>query len=185
MSILHHAAEFDRVLKLFANAGIDSAICGGAPRDALLDRPRKDIDVFVLEEQHGRVKQMRELLAGFTDLAPTPEPNLEGYDGFEIAGAYDFPNGVNVIVMSGDFTNWDECVNRCDFGICQVGYTTQRRFFWTDAFVKDALDQTFTLTCDGRRERSLERFKRLSAKYWDWKLVDPWAQPKETAAEDC
>src|SRR3546814_2316422 len=65
-------------------------------------------------------------------------------------------------------------LERLDFGICQIGFDGTD-VIRTPAYVRDRDNQTFTLIrCDNadQKERSRQRFERLSVKYPGWSFVD-------------
>lgn len=130
-------------------------IVGGLLRDSAMNRPFKDIDIFI----NGRD----------TDLLPQHCPDLGDKNAFLLraytVAAYPYKGQdfeINLIFMRGDFWDLQSITDRCDFGICQIGWepvteTTYR----SEAFFRDIQDSTLTMT----RETSKERVQRMKAKF--------------------
>tara|TARA_R110002020_G_scaffold2385_4_gene11061 strand:- start:47 stop:598 length:552 start_codon:yes stop_codon:yes gene_type:complete len=129
-------------------------IAGGCLRDDLLGRPVKDIDIFI----HGFS----------TD--PVPE-------GCEDAGernaylmfaktVYVGSEEINLIFLRGEWCALDVAA-RCDIGICQVAWTKGTGLVYTDAFVKDVVFKTLTVT----RNTSLDHVERVERKFYDFESV--------------
>lgn len=130
-------------------------IVGGMLRDSAMDRGYKDIDIFI----NGRD----------TDLLPDEGTDHGDKNAF-LLRAYtvrEYPYEgdtfeINLIFMRGNFWDLEQMSDRCDFGICQIGWEpTTNRTYRSEAFFRDMQDNTLTMT----RETSKERVQRMQAKF--------------------
>ncbi len=179
----------------------EAVIAGGALRDWMLDKPVRDLDIFV--KQRGtetmpmlyaalgrQVFQLNtEEIAAYEDhfsdifavynagpcgLKPATLDDLDDLDaiaGFDLLSDTEVP--VQVIALNMDVTP-QTIVNRFDFGICKIASSGEGVYYHGD-FQHDAINQCFTLRlfAADRREASLRRYARLQEKYSGWPLVIP------------
>lgn len=176
----------------------DAVIAGGAVRDFLLNRPFKDIDVFLPAGSFSE-PTLEEIQASIVKaLGPSAfvtRTNVVSYGGW--LSRHSDPSlvatitvtwrgvTVQVILLSlkPDPLDVFEVLERVDFGICQCAYARKipghensPEIIVTDAWIKDYQGKTFTLlradTSD-QREYSLLRYERITkGRYDDWKFVD-------------
>ena len=138
-------------------------IVGGLLRDDLLRRPWKDIDIFI---------------NGFsTDLLPE-DCDDPGASNAYLLRAYtvkDYPYKgelyeINLIFMRGHRWTLKSMTDRCDFGICQIGWCPETRSTYTSPlFELDRKRLQLTLC----RETTVERVQRMQAKFPHWALRNP------------
>jgi tRNA nucleotidyltransferase/poly(A) polymerase len=179
-------ARWQRLLLAIREVCPSAVLAGGALRDLLLDRPIKDLDIFI----NARAMQLADeaiaalRLAGFTvefdpcDLTAYPEDqNLEVVAVATLSTPEDLAPfaGLRVLPVQLIFTNWDtsRITDRFDYGICQVAYDGETITFG-DHFNSDRIEEVFRL----RRDRptpvsmrgSVHRYARLVNKYpgWTW-----------------
>ena len=155
-------------------------IAGGAVRDTILERPIRDVDIFLhepaadeaaalLRSEFGYVKVGEwKRYAGFSD------PLVERVAKFEKA---DETIPVCLIGLKEDLTPEDN-VERFDFGVCMAYWQGgSRSIQTTDQFKKDVEQQTFTLyRADDQPQfaYSMVRYKKLTAdRYKGWSLSVP------------
>lgn len=123
-------------------------IIGGALRDTDMGLQMKDVDIFV---------------SGY-DNDPIPEGAEDGARNAYLLRAYTVPwmgFELNIIFLRGV---WDlqRAADRCDFGICQIGYDpTTDVTYRSDAYRTDRSMHTLTLC----RDTVPERKKRMQAKF--------------------
>jgi hypothetical protein len=149
-------------------------------RDTILERPIRDVDIFLhepaadeaaalLRSEFGYVKVGEwKRYAGFSD------PLVERVAKFEKA---DETIPVCLIGLKEDLTPEDN-VERFDFGVCMAYWQGgSRSIQTTDQFKKDVEQQTFTLyRADDQPQfaYSMVRYKKLTAdRYKGWSLSVP------------
>lgn len=130
-------------------------VVGGMLRDTDQGREFKDIDIFI---------------AGFpNDLLPEGDVDDGDKNAF-LLRAYtvkDYPYRgdpyeINLIFMRGADWSLERMADRCDFGICQIGWCPKTgRTYRSDAYNQDRDYRTLTLT----RETSQERIRRMELKF--------------------
>lgn len=139
-------------------------IVGGALRDTDAGIAFKDVDIFVSGYAHD------------------PEPtgcNDDGERDAYLMRAYTVEwksYELNIIFLRGE---WDleRATNRCDFGICQIGYDPTTRYTYrSDAYRKDRDLKTLTLT----RSTVPERRRRMQDKF----LSHSFRNPKGYTVDD-
>jgi Poly A polymerase head domain len=163
-------------------------IAGGAVRDTLLDRPIKDIDIFVphtageeaaalLRSQFGYVK-----VGEWKQYLDFSDPLVERVAKFEKA---DETIPVCLIGLTKALDPHDN-VARFDFGVCMAAWAGGDSMITSNAFKRDIESKTFTLCRADNYAQfaySMVRFKKLTAdRYKDWKLSVP-SQFEELAKE--
>lgn len=133
-------------------------ICGGFPRDTLLKRQWKDVDVFVTGDGVLRVKSEAGTNYGGADELRGNKTTV--YQDVEI----------NVIKIAEHHT-LGSLLERMDIGLCQIGgsieHLVKGESFCTKAFLNDWDNKTLTLTRDTRWNHVL----KLMLKFRDYKLV--------------
>jgi hypothetical protein len=179
-------AAWDDALKAVREVYPNAILAGGALRDLQLDRPVKDLDIFVsgdsdtaaLDRTMSRFGFDRRTLTDFSSFAGgdhTVVLSLTYEERYSEAIEWEPAPPVNVVILSPD-TTWSigAALARFDFGLCQVAYDG-RRVHLTRAFLQDAKEKTLTLIrCDTpeQYECSMRRAERLLAKYAEFTLVD-------------
>lgn len=65
-----------------------------------------------------------------------------------------------------------EIIEEFDFGICQIGMTTNGEVFITDAFLQDFNNHTLTIVNHRPGARKDKRIKRMRDKFPGWEVKD-------------
>jgi hypothetical protein len=163
-------------------------IAGGAVRDTILDRPIRDVDIFLssidadsaaalLRSTFGYVKvgEWKQYM-GFSD------PMVERVAKFEKA---DETIPICLIGLKEDLSPSDN-IERFDFGVCMAAWSGGEFILRDDHFKRDIESKTFTLCrADDLAQfsYSMVRFKKLTAdRYVGWQLAVP-SQFEELARE--
>ena len=131
-------------------------IVGGLLRDDYLDKPFKDIDVFIVGYS--------------TD--PQPDVDLGAHNAHLYYAETRYFEGfqINLIFMRGDHWSLETMTERCDFGICQIGYCpVEDRVYITDDFKFDATYKILT-QC---RDTVPSRLTRMQDKFSDFVYYNP------------
>lgn len=170
----------------------NAVIVGGAVRDALLDRPSKDIDVFVPTPDYDHL--LFRLNMGLPQdkfaLTRTWDPDyahwfkgsdktLLGVTTWKVAGVDADVQimGVAYAPPTEDidfpFANWT--VNRADFGLCRVGYLAGGVTVYGTGFNDDFHNKRLTLLradTEDQHAASMRRLRRLAKKLPEFTYVD-------------
>ena len=163
-------------------------IAGGAVRDTILDRPIRDVDIFLsntdadpaaalLRAKFGYVKvgEWKQYM-GFSD------PMMVRVAKFEKA---DETIPICLIGLKEDLSPSDN-IERFDFGVCMAAWSGGEFILRDDHFKRDIESKTFTLCRADNLAQfsySMVRFEKLTAdRYKGWKLAVP-DQFKELAKE--
>jgi hypothetical protein len=163
-------------------------IAGGAVRDTILERPIRDIDIFLphttgdqavalLRTEFGYVKVGEwKQYEHFSDPAVVRVAKLEKADET-------IP--ICLIGLTKDLAP-DDNIARFDFGVCMAAWDGTGAMITNDDFKRDIESKTFTLCrADNLAQYSYSmiRFKKLTAdRYKDWGLSVP-SQFEELAKE--
>lgn len=190
--------EIPEILAMIAKADPGALIVGGCLRDVMFEKRVKDIDVFV--GPHMDIDQVRAAFpadwscsnqfsrlsveayrqhfgADMVEVIHVVRPRKQSFDLSELVCMDDYDPFIQIIVMNKP-VDLEEMLYSVDFGFCQIGIDARcRDVMATPAFVKDATENTATLT-DSRRDagniqRSLKRAERLREKYPTRKFVLP------------
>jgi len=168
--------QFDNALAALKRAGIDGLIAGGAVRDHILNKPVRDIDVFV--EYRADIEQRLEQAYG---IGCVNRMMAAEYAGNEVKHVFEVMSDsltdvpVQVIVLNEGLTPGDRAAHH-DFGICQCWYLGGGTFDWTGAFLSDKELGRFTLThCEGQGEfdRSMRRWEKFAGRFPEFNLRVP------------
>lgn len=184
-------ADWQALIRAIRAVCPSAVLAGGALRDLLLDRPIKDLDVFI---EAGSMQRAEEAMADLQarGFAITFEPGeLTAYpedQNLEVVAVADLTPpkacmayaGLQPLPVQLIFTNWPSAniMDRFDYGICQVVYDGEEITFGPH-FNSDRVGEVFRL----RRDRptpismrgSVHRYARLLAKYpgWTWWPYEP------------
>ena len=154
-------------------------IAGGAVRDTILERPIRDIDLFMpnvsidaavalLRDKFGYVK-----VGKWTRYKKFSDPSVVRVAKLE---RVDTTIPISLIGLAQDL---DARANiaRFDFGVCMAAWDGGSFFVMDDKFKRDADNETFTLCrADNLAQfsHSMERFAKLTAdRYMGWALPTP------------
>lgn len=176
-----------------ASTGARTVVCGGAIRDALNDRPVRDIDLYVHYEDYEKVYK---LLTGRTpdweDVctdsdSPAYKHQMVHYqEEFQMDKKRmrplpdSVPEHVNLIGVNCSYpephpaADWIwEIIGKYNFGICMVGMGSDGLIVWDERYTQDVKTQSITLyRIDWGREASMRQFEKLNKKYEGWPLVE-------------
>lgn len=172
-------APYRRLLSAFAQQGHRAFIGGGAVRDAIFGREIRDVDVFVMPHMLDEDLLREATATQVMGVEPIKAQHF-GYVLPDVAGQFVYERGdlhfeVNVVPMR-DFYSPVELAERMDFGICQAVLDAASVLHVTEAWVGDMALRKFTLTDPEKIDRSLRRWERLSAKYPEFRLDNPFAE---------
>jgi hypothetical protein len=155
-------------------------IAGGAVRDTILDRPIKDIDIFLhhsagevaaalLRTKFGYVK-----VGEWVQYEHFSDPMVVRVAKFEKA---DETIPVCLIGLAEDLSLLDN-IARFDFGVCMAAWSGGDTMLSDDRFKRDIESKTFTLCRADNLPQfsySMVRFEKLTAdRYKGWNLLVPW-----------
>jgi hypothetical protein len=155
----------------------DAVIGGGALRDLLLKKPVKDIDIFV-GWSSGDIESLERRIRSKLPWSMLPcQSSLKNYD-LNFTGVVQVWNGepsrlsgkrLQIIALDEPVTV-DVVINRCDFGICRIAHDGER-FYLHEDFVRDAVDQTFTLRRCSDVSAHSNRWWQFEQRFPGWRLV--------------
>lgn len=156
-------------------------LSGGALRDLHLQRPPKDLDLFLpYSEENEALVHMLALRLGYSRFQSVDCNYVVNLDGVDYVAGYRHPTKIelNFVFLNSDKPfDATAVATRNDFGICQIATSLsparQPETIVTDAFLKDVEGKTFTITHDHDPARSKRRWERLREKYPEYRLVDP------------
>jgi hypothetical protein len=171
--------DYADLLRSIRQVAPEAHIAGGAVRDTILQKPIRDVDVFLageglqavaahLRSAHGYVMvgEWKEYL-GFSDPAMT---RVAKFDRADVT----IP--VCLIGLKPDYVEPADNMARFDFGLCMAAFDGTE-VIRTAAFNDDAAARTFTLCRADDAPQfaySMSRFEKLTAdRYAGWKLAVP------------
>ena len=161
--------QFDKILEVVRKEfpGSHPVIGGGAIRDSILDRPIKDVDVFLRAKDHNytldseRTKRIR------------CSPQTLAYGRADMHGAWDFLQyieGYPVQLILADFEDLYDLAHTFDIGLSRATYDGKVTYV-SGEFELDVADKAFRIRRADNRyelERSLRRIERHREKYPDF-----------------
>jgi hypothetical protein len=153
-------------------------ITGGAVRDVLLDRPIRDIDIFLAANAMAEAARLLHSKFGYVQVGEWQQ--YEHFFDPVIAGAAEFEKADEAIPVSliglNNHEDMRANIARFDFGVCMAGWDG-RDVYRPMPFDREATNQTFTLLrADNRHQfaHSMVRFGKLTKeRYAGWQLVVP------------
>ena len=166
-----------------------AVLAGGALRDIEHRMPAsgvKDLDIFVAHsgdytkklakhfdiqrrDHMGRVI-MGDKVAEYKDVFAD---GVLSISEFPAGSLHTLPVQIIAVAQHSTEMTIESVVGRFDFGICRIG-TDGLRVHWTDAYARDRTRRTFTLLrsqCEAQYKRSMERWRRISARFPQYSLV--------------
>ena len=142
-------------------------IAGGAPRDTILERPIKDIDLFLSDTATERAAQLL-----WTQYEGFSDPAVARLAKFENAGET-IP--LCLIGLRSPLSV-RENIERFDFGVCMTAWDGVE-IIRTTEFNEDVKEQTFTLKRADNQPQfdySMSRYRKItSERYAGWTLSVP------------
>lgn len=174
-----HISLWRLILRRITPFAPSAHIAGGAVRDMILERPVKDIDVFLPEAVSPT--KLDEALDGLYSRATINSCDEYVYWNSEVGQTGELlPVDVTLpplnLIWLKSKASLDENLTRFDFGLCRAAYSLDRGLVASPEFVEDAAAHRFTVTCwrnAAQVHRTLERYRRIGAKYQGWPLVLP------------
>ena len=182
--------QWDSILRPIEDIfGVGNAvIVGGAVRDALIDRPSKDIDVFVPapDFEHlifrlnmglpkDRFTLARSWDPEYAHWFKGSDPTLLGVTTWRVEGIEADVQIMGVAcpqMLSSNFPTW--VCERADFGLCRVGYTIGQ-IVYGNGFCDDYRNKRMTLLradSEDQHAASMRRLRRLAKKLPVFGYVD-------------
>lgn len=166
---------------MYDSIGVVGAVCGGYVRDTVLDRPIRDVDLYVAEQDFGMA--YRHLFGKVNIPVESFDSDSEEYKhqsitmraerdlSAELADGLGLPvRTVDLIALNGNVeVNAREITDRFNLGISKAGIDVGGLYVSPDLRA-DADDQMITLLrTSWGYESSMKKFVKLQAKY-PWPL---------------
>ena len=159
---------------------LEAFIAGGYLRDTLLNKPVKDIDVFMIPARLLDFDMDEALLLAHDENMEVDMENVyETIDNTinddicmvanKVVGNIRYP--YNFIFLN-QHVSPQAVLDSFDFGICQIGIDENMEVITTPEFWKDSLDKTYTLLKWRSEERKKFRIAKMSEKFFDYKFVE-------------
>jgi hypothetical protein len=150
-------------------------IAGGAVRDTILERPIKDIDIFLPHDAAEAAANKLRYDFGYVKVGEWQ--SYEGFSDQAITGVAKFESAHETIPICLIGLKKDlapaENIARFDFGICMAGWAGDG-IIKDPRFTRDIESKTFTLCRADNKEQfaySMVRFTKLTAdRYQGWTL---------------
>lgn len=176
--ILDFMSECARILTALQAVAPDARIAGGAVRDWLLERPVKDIDVFVSADA-----SERKLAKAVMKFRPEVKRTVDGryfqsdrsvVESIEYGDEAERLPPINIIRLAERHTIASN-IARFDLGLCRAAFDGKDIRTHAD-FRSDVRFKRLTIRkCENEKqfELSLARFVRLEEKYPGWRFTVP------------
>lgn len=169
------------ILRVAVDVSGVACVAGGYLRDNILNRPVKDVDIFVPRCGPVLVEHYKKHFTA--PKAPTTNksaslPYIAATQQISSVQSVKLPNGTTLeVIQQDDMLDVWSVLNRFDFGINRVAYTLDDGLLASGYFEHDSKNSTFTVRrCDdvAQATRLLTRYNKFTAtKYRGWKLVVP------------
>jgi hypothetical protein len=172
---------FDRVLSIVRTKYPEAVIAGGAPRDAALGKPIKDIDVWVIYNPDVHARATERNAGDYADQEVVEVSEFlycklrEWADGVHqneeipVSIIQMGPNELRRPEAGRGFTHY--VLDRFDYGLCRIAYNGN--WVVTHEFLSDVRDKYMRLNPLHRMTPSKDRIARLHAKYPDYRMEIP------------
>lgn len=189
----------DTLLELLSTQVV---LAGGAVRDALLERPIKDFDLFVSDTALPQWSNLTGCPVVFNTVCPSPAEMVLGLDpdsikpmvaytdcstpfGKEVSAIYSWVDPatnteVQLIFLRDEQLqnrNLADFVKRMDLGLCRVATSTDKDWYISEEFRADVRSRSITFIERGHGTddiaRSARRYERLHNKYPGYDYVVP------------
>jgi hypothetical protein len=168
--------QYDALLGSIQDLCATAHIAGGAVRDTLLERPIKDIDLFLAEDATDEAAKLLRSKFGYVKVGEWA--TYEGFSDPAVARLAKFERADETIpfclIALVKPKSMDVNVQRFDFGICMAAWDGHK-IFRADQFYRDAKNQTFTLRRADNQPQfdySMSRFHKLTKdRYAGWALA--------------
>jgi hypothetical protein len=165
-------AAWENALRLIQTYAPSAVLAGGALRDLDNGKPVKDLDIFVHGYHEIDTLRLTMRLKQTFD-AQYLEGTKDVLAAYKVLNDLECPE-INIVHLRAPFTSF-QCIERMDFGICQIAYLSNGMVETTAAYDADRRNHTITLMrADDQPgfDWSMRRYERLSKKY-PWPLVVP------------
>jgi hypothetical protein len=177
---IRQVQHYDNILEALQQAIPGSVhIAGGAVRDTILDRPIRDIDIFLHHSAGDSAAALLRTRFGYVKVGEWvqyehfSDPMVVRVAKFEKA---DEAIPVCLIGLAENLSPHDN-IARFDFGVCMAAWTGGGPMITDDCFKRDIESKTFTLCRADNLAQfsySMTRFEKLTAmRYKDWGLSVP------------
>jgi hypothetical protein len=170
--------KYDAILGSLQDLCATAHIAGGAVRDTILDRPIKDIDVFLANDATDEAALLLRSKFGYVKVGEWVSYELFSDPDVSRVARFERADETVPICLIGlkSPKPMDVNVERFDFGICMAAWDGHD-VYKTDAFDHDAGHQTFTLLRADNQPQfnySMVRFEKLTKqRYAGWTLSVP------------
>jgi hypothetical protein len=152
-------------------AGIPAVLAGGAMRDLYCGKPFKDVDIFTLGFDDTTATKIMKAFTGNWEFKSYTRFS-RGYDiDFVLQPILKRKTDLPIEIIGTSAKSVNELLDDFDYGLCQIAWTGER-VFYTQRFLTDFLNGTFTLTTVQTYDRAIQRYKNWAEeKYKGWKFV--------------
>lgn len=160
-------AEWRNLVAGLQLEGIGAVLAGGAMRDLYCGRSVKDVDIFVLNNDGNAVIKIMKTLGGdWEHKSYTPFTR-----GYQLDYVIERKGPVPIQVIGAKTESTEGLLKEFDYGLCQIAWDGAR-VIYTQRFLTDFLNGTFTLTNVYAYERAIQRYKTWTEeKYKGWRFV--------------
>jgi hypothetical protein len=163
-------------------------IAGGAVRDTILNRPIRDIDIFLHHSAGDQAAALLRAKFGYVKVGEWVQYEMFSDPMVSCVAKFEEADETIPICLIGLAENLPPHNNiaRFDFGVCMAAWIGTSAMITNDHFKRDIESKTFTLhRADNLAQfsYSMVRFEKLTAdRYKDWGLAVP-SQFEELAKE--
>jgi hypothetical protein len=153
-------------------------IAGGAVRDTILERPIRDIDIFIHHTDGSAAAVLLRSEFGYVKVGEWKQYEMFSDPMVACVAKFEKADETIPVCLIGlkDDLHPQHNIERFDFGVC-MAYWHGREFKTTDQFKADIEQKTFTLyRADNYHQfaYSMVRYKKLTAdRYQGWSLSIP------------
>lgn len=149
-------------------------IGGGCLRDLWLNKPIKDIDIFILNTNDDDIVEFIKNNNENNLIFTRDMKSYNGLSNSEVKRVITYPNQIDNLNVEFIMLDTDlfPIYKRFDFGICQIIYDGKEILFSGD-FLNDIKNKTFTLVrCDNESqfERSIRRWDKFKIQFPEYNL---------------
>ena len=184
---MNYKQWMDKAKSITKDSKFYPVIAGGALRDTLLGKPVKDIDVFMVPTYDDEITcdyviefcKDNDIHIDFLsayeedEVAKTKLGIISTGKSFEYEGdMFETRKIVFNYIFMGKRISLYTILDTFDFGLCKIAMNISKQIIVHPDFWEDALNKTLTLFRYRSDDRKLERIKRMTEKYYNYKLID-------------
>src|SRR5262249_21983417 len=139
---------YDNILQALQRALPGSPhIAGGAVRDTLLERPIRDIDIFVRDDAADQAAKLLRTDFGYVKVGEWKQYEFFSDPAIARVARFEKADETTPVCLIGLAEDLDIQSNiaRFDFGICMAAWSGGGEMFTNDHFKRDVESETFTL----------------------------------------